>query len=82
VRIQVENIGVGTAFVSDPRGQIVAKLQSNVPSMLVCEIDLSQVRTKPISGIEGLNSTMISAGRGKGWTGTQGIQQTHKTRQA
>jgi predicted amidohydrolase len=46
VRIRVENIGVGTAFVSDPRGQIVAKLQSNVPSMLVCEIDLSQVSDK------------------------------------
>jgi len=31
------------AFVSDPQGQIAAKLQNNVPSMLVCEINLSQV---------------------------------------
>ncbi len=34
------------AFVSDPQGQIAAKLQTNVPSMLVCEIDLSQVSDK------------------------------------
>jgi predicted amidohydrolase len=31
------------AFVSDPKGQIVAKLQSNLPGMLVCDIDLSSV---------------------------------------
>ncbi len=31
------------AFVADPQGQIVAKLQSNVPGMLVCDVDLSQV---------------------------------------
>lgn len=30
------------AFVSDPKGQIVAKLQSNVPGMLVCDVDPSQ----------------------------------------
>jgi predicted amidohydrolase len=34
------------AFVSDPHGQIAAKLQTNVPSILVCEIDLSQVSDK------------------------------------
>ena len=34
------------AFVSDPQGQIAAKLQTNVPSILVCEIDLSQVSEK------------------------------------
>ena len=34
------------AFVSDPQGQIAAKLQTNVPSILVCEIDLSQVSDK------------------------------------
>ena len=34
------------AFVVRSTGQIVAKLQSNVPSMLVCEIDLSQVSDK------------------------------------
>jgi predicted amidohydrolase len=31
------------AFVSDPQGQIVAKLQSNVPGMLMCDVDLSRV---------------------------------------
>jgi 5-aminopentanamidase len=31
------------AFVADPKGQLVAKLQSNVPSMLIFDIDLSQV---------------------------------------
>ena len=31
------------AFVSDPKGQIVAKLQSNLPGMLVCDVDLSRV---------------------------------------
>jgi len=31
------------AFVTDPKGAVIAKLQSNVPSMLVCDIDLSQV---------------------------------------
>jgi predicted amidohydrolase len=31
------------AFVANPQGQIVAKLQSNVPGMLVCDVDLSQV---------------------------------------
>lgn len=33
------------AFVADPKGQIVAKLQSNVPGMLVVDVDLSQVST-------------------------------------
>jgi beta-ureidopropionase len=32
-----------TAFVTDPKGKVVAKLQSNVPGMLVCDIDLSNV---------------------------------------
>jgi predicted amidohydrolase len=31
------------AFVSDPKGQILAKLQSNVPGMLICDVDLSLV---------------------------------------
>ncbi len=31
------------AFVSDPKGQIIAKLQSNVPGILTCDIDLSRV---------------------------------------
>jgi predicted amidohydrolase len=31
------------AFVTDPKGAVVGKLQSNVPGMLVCDIDLSQV---------------------------------------
>lgn len=31
------------AFVSDPKGQIVAKMQSNVPGMLVADLDLSRV---------------------------------------
>jgi predicted amidohydrolase len=31
------------AFVADPKGQLVAKLQSNVPSMLVVDVDLSNV---------------------------------------
>lgn len=31
------------AFVSDPGGRIVAKLQSNVAGMLVCDLDLSKV---------------------------------------
>jgi predicted amidohydrolase len=31
------------AFVADPKGQIIAKLQSNVPGMLVADLDLSRV---------------------------------------
>jgi predicted amidohydrolase len=31
------------AFVTDPKGKIIAKMQSNVPGILVCDIDLSQV---------------------------------------
>jgi predicted amidohydrolase len=31
------------AFVADPKGGILAKLQSNVPGMLVCDVDLSEV---------------------------------------
>ncbi|MEK7409213.1 MAG: carbon-nitrogen hydrolase family protein [Acidobacteriota bacterium] len=31
------------AFVADPKGAIVARLQSNVPGILVCDLDLSQV---------------------------------------
>jgi predicted amidohydrolase len=34
------------AFVSDPQGQLAAKLQTNIPSMLVCDIDLAQVSDK------------------------------------
>ena len=33
------------AFVADPKGKILAKLQSNLPSMLVVDVDLSQVTT-------------------------------------
>jgi predicted amidohydrolase len=31
------------AFVADPKGKILAKLQSNVPGMLVVDVDLAQV---------------------------------------
>ena len=31
------------AFVADPEGHIIAKLQTNVPGMLVCDIDVSKV---------------------------------------
>ncbi len=31
------------AFVTDPNGKVVAKLQSNVPGMLVVDVDLSEV---------------------------------------
>lgn len=31
------------AFIADPKGQLVAKLESNVPGMLVYDVDLSQV---------------------------------------
>ena len=31
------------AFIADPKGQIIAKLQSNVPGMLVADLDLSLV---------------------------------------
>ena len=31
------------AFVADPKGQILGKLQTNVPAMLVVDVDLSQV---------------------------------------
>ncbi|MCP5113515.1 MAG: carbon-nitrogen hydrolase family protein, partial [bacterium] len=31
------------AFVTDPKGKVVAKLQSNVPGMLVVDVDLSEV---------------------------------------
>lgn len=31
------------AFVADPQGRIVAKLQSNRPGILVCDIDLAEV---------------------------------------
>ncbi len=34
------------AFVADPKGAILAKLQTNVPAMLVCDIDLSKVSDK------------------------------------
>jgi len=34
------------AFVSDPKGAILAKLQSNVPSVLVVDVDLSRVSEK------------------------------------
>jgi predicted amidohydrolase len=36
------------AFVTDPRGQLSAKLQTNVPAMLVSDVDLSQVRNVDI----------------------------------
>lgn len=31
------------AFVTDPKGQVIAKHQSTLPGMLVTEVDLSQV---------------------------------------
>jgi predicted amidohydrolase len=31
------------AFVADPQGRILSKLQSNRPAMLVCDLDLAQV---------------------------------------
>jgi predicted amidohydrolase len=31
------------AFVTDPKGNVIAKMQSNVPGILVCDVDLSQV---------------------------------------
>ena len=31
------------AFVANPKGKILAKLQSNVPGMLVVDVDLSEV---------------------------------------
>lgn len=31
------------AFVADPKGSILAKLQTNIPDMLVCDVDLSRV---------------------------------------
>jgi len=31
------------AFVSDPKGQMVAKLQSNLPGILVYDVDISRV---------------------------------------
>ncbi len=34
------------AFIADPKGQIVAKLQSNMPGMLVADIDLSEATTR------------------------------------
>jgi len=34
------------AFVADPNGGIAARLQSNVPGMLVCDVDLSRVSEK------------------------------------
>ncbi len=36
------------AFVADPRGQLLAKLQTNVPAMLVCDVDLAQIRETDI----------------------------------
>jgi predicted amidohydrolase len=37
------------AFVSDPEGKISAKLQTNVPGMLVCDVDLSRLRNTDIN---------------------------------
>jgi len=34
------------AFVADPKGGIAARLQSNVPGMLVCDVDLTRVTDK------------------------------------
>jgi predicted amidohydrolase len=36
------------AFVTDPRGQLSAKLQTNVPAMLIADVDLSGVRNVDI----------------------------------
>jgi predicted amidohydrolase len=37
-----------TAFVSDPHGQIAAQLQTNVPAMLACDVDLSKINDTDI----------------------------------
>lgn len=37
-----------TAFVSDPHGQIVAQMQTNLPAMLICDVDLSQIKDTDI----------------------------------
>jgi len=37
-----------TAFVSDPGGQITARLQTNLPALLVCDVDLSQIKDTDI----------------------------------
>jgi len=37
-----------TAFVSDPHGEIAARLQTNLPAMLVCDVDLSQIKDTDI----------------------------------
>ena len=37
-----------TAFVSDPGGQIAARLQTNLPAMLVCDVDLSKTKDTDI----------------------------------
>ena len=34
------------AFVTTPAGQVLAKLQTNMPGMLVCDVDLSEVSDK------------------------------------
>src|SRR5258708_26324744 len=36
------------AFVSDPEGKIPAKLQTNIPGMLVCDVDLARLRNTDI----------------------------------
>jgi predicted amidohydrolase len=41
-------VHVHTVFVSDPHGDIVARLQSNLPAMLVCDVDLSQINDTDI----------------------------------
>jgi beta-ureidopropionase len=37
-----------TAFVSDPRGELIARLQTNLPALLVCDVDLSTIKDTDI----------------------------------
>lgn len=37
-----------TALVADPRGELIGKLQTNLPALLVCDVDLSQVNDTDI----------------------------------
>jgi predicted amidohydrolase len=37
------------AFVADPRGELTADLQTNVPAMLVCDVDLSKTNDTDIN---------------------------------
>jgi hypothetical protein len=34
--------------VSDPRGELIARLQTNLPAMLVCDVNLSKINDTDI----------------------------------